>query len=177
MKRVLLAIAGAAVLGACATPYGAAHQPYAESRIAADRVRITYTGQRGEPPARVEDMALLRAADLAVQGGYSWFLVDNRFVERSRDYGYGYGQGPHVSIGGSNVSFGRSSASSVGVGVGFNLGNLFGGAPAYGGRASSSIEVQMGRGPAPVGAYDAADVQRTIRGRLGYAYGPGYGYR
>ena len=169
MKRLLLAVAGAAVLGACTTPYAAQQQPYAETRIAADRVRITYTGQRGEPPARVEDMALLRAADLAVQEGASWFLVDNRFTERSRDYGYS--SGPQVSIGGSNVSFGRSSASSVGVGVGFNIGSLFGGGNAYGGRATSTIEVVFGRGPAPTGAYDAADVQRTIRGRLGYGYG------
>ena len=175
MKRVLLAIAGAAVLGACTTPYGAYEQPFVESRIAADRVRITYTGQRGEPPAQVEDMALLRAADLAVQEGYSWFLVDNRFAERQRDYGWGGGSGPHVSIGGSNVSFGRGSASSVGVGVGFNLGNLFGGGPnAYGGRASSTIEVVMGRGPAPVGAYNAADVQRMIGGRFGYGGAPAY---
>ena len=164
MKRALLAIAGAAVLGACTTPYPGYHEPYAETRIAADRVRITYTGQRGEPPARVEDMALLRAADLAVQQGYSWFLVDNRFTERARDYGYS--NGPNISIGGSNVSFGRRSASSVGVGVGFNLGNLFGGPSARGGQASSTIEVVFGRGPAPVGAYDAADVQRTIRGRM-----------
>ncbi|HEX8568851.1 MAG TPA: hypothetical protein VF699_02865 [Caulobacteraceae bacterium] len=174
MKRLLLALAGAAVLGGCATSYGAPHQPYAETRIAADRVRITYTGQRGEPPERVEDMALLRAADVAVQGGYSWFLVDNRFVERSR--GYGYSNGPQISIGGSNVSFGRSSALSVGVGVGFNLGSLFGGEPAYGGRASSTIEVLLGRGTAPVGAYNAADVQRTIRGRLGYGYAPAPAY-
>ena len=175
MKRVLLAVAGAAVLGACTTPYPAYHQPYAETRIAADRVRITYTGQRGEPPARVEDMALLRAADLAAQQGYDWFLVDNRFTERQRGYGSGYGggSGPHVSIGGSSVDFGRSSASSVGVGVGFNLGNLFGGSPGYGGSSSSTIEVVFGRGPAPTGAYNAADVQRTIRGRLA----PGYGYR
>jgi hypothetical protein len=165
MKRALLALAGAAVLGACTTPYPPYHQPYAETRISADRVRITYSGRRGEHPARVEDMALLRAADLAAQGGYSWFLVENRFTERSGSYGYS--PGPHISIGGSNVSFGRSSASSIGVGVGFNLGG--GG---YGGRrgaaATSTIEVLFGRGPPPVGAYNAADVQRTIRGRIGY---------
>ena len=166
MKRALLAIAGAAVLGACTTPYAAHHQPYTETQIAADRVRITYEGRRGEPPARVEDMALLRAADLAVQRGDTWFLVDNRYVERSRDYGYN--NGPNLSIGGSNVSFGRGSASSVGVGVGFNLNSLFGGGNSYGGRASSSLEVVFGRGPAPTGAYNAADVQRTIRSRLGY---------
>ena len=163
MKRILLALAGAAVLGACTTPAGY-HQPYAETRIAADRVRITYNGQRGEPPQRVEDMALLRAADLAVQQGYTWFLVDNRFTERSA--GYGYSNGPQISVGGSNVSFGRGSASSVGVGVGFNLGSLFGGGAGGRGEASSTIEAVFGRGAAPVGAYDAADVQRTIRSRL-----------
>jgi hypothetical protein len=166
MKRALLAIAGAAVLGACATPYAAQYQPFTETQIAADRVRITYNGQRGEPPARVDDMALLRAANLATQRGDTWFLVDNRYAERSRDYGYS--NGPQVSIGGSNVSFGRGSASSVGVGVGFNIGSLFGGGNSYGGRSSSSLEVVFGRGPAPVGAYNAADVQRTIRPRLGY---------
>ena len=170
MKRALLAIAGAAVLSACATPHSAYQEPFTEQQLAADRVRITYMGQRGEPPARVEDMALLRAADRAVQEGATWFLVDNRFTERNRGYGSGYGggSGPHISIGGSSIDFGRSSASSVGVGVGFNLGNLFGGNGygGYGGRATSTIEVVFGRGPAPVGAYNAADVQRTIRGRM-----------
>ena len=166
MKQALLAIAGAAVLGACTTPYPAYYEPFAETRIAADRVRVSYTGQRGEPPHHVEDMALLRAADIAAREGYSWFLVDNRFTERSADYGAS--NGPHVSIGGSNVSFGRSSASSVGVGVGFSLGNL--GGPGRGRSASTTIEVLMGRGAPPAGAYNVADVQRTIRGRMGYAY-------
>jgi hypothetical protein len=164
MKRAVLLIAAAALLGACATSYGAPYQPYVESRIAADRVRLTYNGLRGEPAGRVEDMALLRAADLAVQEGYSWFLVENRYTETGGDYGAS--NGPFVSLGGSNVSFGRGSASSVGVGVGFNLGNMYGGG--RGRTVSTTIEVQFGRGAAPAGAYDAADVQRTLRARTGY---------
>src|SRR3712207_7064389 len=72
---------------------------------------------------------------------------------------------PYTTLFRSNVSFGRSSASSVGVGVGFNLGNLFGGGNAYGGRAASTIEVLMGRGPAPTGAYRSEEHTSELQSR------------
>ena len=160
MKRVLLITLAAAALSACATtPYGQPATPFSEARITDDRYRITWFGARGMDQGAVHDAALLRAADVAVQGGYDWFVVDNQFTEARG--GSGYGSGPFVSLGGGNTSFGRRSASSFGAGVGFNLG----GAPRP--QLSTTLEVRFGRGqPRPDGAYDARDVQQTIRGRM-----------
>lgn len=161
MKRVLLIAAAAAVLGACASqPYGTPVSPLTETRISSDRARITYRGTRGEDPWRVSDQALLRAADLAVQDGFTWFLVDQRYSE---DRGGGRSSGPFISVGGGSSSWGRRSSTSLGGAIGFSLG---------GGQSSpavtETIEVRFGHGAKPEGAYDAADLQRTIRGRLAY---------
>jgi hypothetical protein len=68
-----------------------------------------------------------------------------------------------VSFGLGNTSWGRRSATSFGTSIGFNLG----GGGGYG-RApvETTMEVQFGRGAKPLGAYDARDVQTTIRGRM-----------
>ncbi|MGE3303254.1 MAG: hypothetical protein AB7M12_09090 [Hyphomonadaceae bacterium] len=155
MKHAL-ALAALLVLFACATPtaYGPAPRPgapgYAETRIEADRYRVTFVA-RGGPPERAYDLALRRAAELTLQSGYDWFLVNQRYGERA-----GSGAGPRVSLGVGGTSFGGHSATGVGAGVGFNLG---GGPP-----ASATLEFRMGRGakPADAAAYDAREVARAL---------------
>ena len=171
MKRGFLMAAAVLTLGACATPpYGyAPASPFVETPIAADRYRISYRAERRMDEGRARDVALLRAADLAIQQGYDWFLVEQQYTEvvdgRGYGRGFGYGgNGPAISIGTSHTSFGRHSATGVGVGIGFNLGG-----GDYGYRRApleTMLEVQFGRGATPIGAYDARDVQRTIRGRM-----------
>ncbi len=164
MKRLFCGLALALTVGACATPAAYAPPPFAEIPIEEGRYRITFQG-RGDP-AWANDQVLLRASELALQGGYEWFVIDGRHTDVAQPSG----SGPHVSIGGSSFSFGRRSGSSVGLGVGFDLSQLAGGGRP---RVISSAEVRFGRGPRPEGAYDARDVARTIGGRMG----PGYGYR
>jgi len=152
MKRTLAPLALALALGACATPYGQPIQPFSETRISTDRLRVTYQGP-GDP-VYAGDQALLRAADIAVNDGYDWFVVENRYTE---DYGRGgFGGGPRIALGGSSFDFGRYSGSSVGAGIGFTFG---GGARQ---RVSTTLEVLLGRGPKPLEAYDARDVLRTL---------------
>ena len=162
MKRLFLL--GALALAGCNSMYGAgdyARGPGVyETPISADRVRIVHSGFAGMAPQQVEDVALLRAAERTVQNGFDWFVVDQRYNEVRP----GRTNGPFLSVGGGSTSFGRYSATGLGAGLGFNLG---------GSRPPASIatlEVRMGRGPKPDGAYDARDVQRTIGARQpGYA--------
>jgi hypothetical protein len=126
-----------------------------ETPISNDRVRIVHSGYAGLPPHQVEDGALLRAAERTVANGYDWFVVDQRYTEVTP----ARSNGPFVSVGGGSTNFGRRSAVGLGGSVGFNLG---GSRPPA---STSTLEVRMGRGAKPEGAYDARDVQRTIGGR------------
>ncbi|MGV9006705.1 MAG: CC0125/CC1285 family lipoprotein [Brevundimonas sp.] len=163
MKRLTLLTLGASALAltACASlaPYGPQQGPngqgYAEQRIESNRWRVTYRGVGA--PGPVADMALLRAADLTIQTGYDWFEVTQRWTDGRPDSAGGLR--PSVSIGAGSSRYGRYSSSGVGVGVGLDLS---GPQP-----TSTVLEVVMGNGATPDRreAYDARDVQRTLRGR------------
>jgi hypothetical protein len=161
MRRLILPALAALSLSACATE-PTAFQPaagpsrvgFSEMRIEPGRYRVTFQGGPGAPPAQVEDYALLHAADLAVAEGYDWFRVTDR---STRQNGY---SGASISLGIGGASFGRHSATAVGVGAG--------GIPLSGGAALvASLEVLMGRGPKPDDrdVYDARGVQRSLRQR------------
>jgi hypothetical protein len=158
MKRLLLPALAALSLAACSTPtvYQAATGPnamgYSEYRIEPGRYRVFFRGGSGASPEQVTDFALVRAADLALSQGYDWFRVGDRNVQA-----VGGGYGPQIGLGVGGASFGRNTATSVGVGTGFNLGG--------GPELRASMEVLMGRGPLPPGldVYDA----RAVRGSLG----------
>jgi len=162
MKRLILPALAALMLSACATEpthYQPAAGPsrvgFSEMRIEPGRYRVTFQGGPGAPPAQVEDYALLHAADLAVAEGYDWFRVTDR---ATRQNGYG---GASLSLGVGGASFGRHSATAVGVGAG--------GIPLSGGPALvATLEVLMGKGPRPDGGYvyDARGVQRSLRQRI-----------
>lgn len=162
MKQLLIAMTCSAALAACATAptvyapaTGPAASGFSEYRIEPGRYRVTYRGGAGAPPAQVADYALLRAAELALADGYDWFRVGDRWMEGSPD------RGPQVSIGGGSASFGRRSSVGVGVGTSFSLGG--------GPQLAQTIEVVMGRGPAPRDSdvYDARAIQREVVGRMG----------
>ncbi|MDP3496029.1 MAG: hypothetical protein Q8R82_23200 [Hyphomonadaceae bacterium] len=150
MKRLIAAFALLA-LSACAgapTVYGPAvassEMGYREQRLENDRYRVSFRANADLKPPQVEDLALRRAAELALQNGAQWFTV----VTRSTDLVSG-GQtnsGPSLGIGGSSGSYG----SAVGVGLGFNFG-------ADTRQYQTSLEILLGRGakPSDPAAYDA----------------------
>ena len=165
MKRLFL-LGALAMLAGCESMYGAGDYARGpgiyETPISADRVRIVHQAPRGMSAYQVEDAALLRAAERTVQSGYDWFVVDQRFTESQGDYGRRR-DGPFVSIGGGSTSFGRHTATGLGASIGFNLGGTSQNLTSM----ITTLEVRMGRGPKPEGAYDARDVQRTIGQRAG----------
>ncbi len=158
MKKTIAA-ALALALAACATAVGTAYAPagksgygYSETRIEEGRYRVTFAGDGATPANVVEDYALLRAADLALEGGYDWFRVVGRSVEEDEKGGVGIGAG----LGGG----GRS----VGGGVSGNLGNI--GARKF---YTARMEVIFGKGEKPADArevYDARSLADTIRTRI-----------
>lgn len=160
MQKLVLASLLALGLVACAnapTAFEAAQKPggvgYSEQKIEQNRYRVTWRGT-DHPGAPAEDLALLRAADLALAQGYDWFRVVRRTddVEDSR--------GPTVSIGSGGREFGRHSAVGVGIGTSFDIG----GPPLR----SVTLEVLMEKGTPPhePQVYDAHDAAKTIRARI-----------
>ncbi len=149
------------MLAACATAVGTAYAPadskgygYTETRVEADRYRVVFSGDGATPVAAVEDYALLRAAELAVENGYDWFRVVGRALDEDEKGGVGLGAG--VGGGGRNV----------GVGVGGNLGTV--GAKKF---YTAKLEALFGKGEKPANdaageVYDARSVIETIRGRM-----------
>lgn len=161
--RFIVIAALAAGLAACATAVGTAYGPadskgygYADTRVEENRFRVTFAGDGATPPEAVEDMALLRAAELAQANGFEWFRVTARSLNAEEKGGVGVGAG--VGSG----SYGRRGG--VGVGVGGNLGTV-GAKPFY----TARLEVLMGRGEPPEGGdvYDAQGVIDTVRARIG----------
>jgi hypothetical protein len=152
------------MLAACATAVGTAYAPadskgygYTQTRIEADRYRITFSGDGATASDVVEDYALLRAAELAVENGYDWFHVIGRSLDEQEKGGVGLGAG--FGGGGRNV----------GVGVGGNLGTV--GAKKF---YTAKLEALFGKGEKPAAeagseVYDARSVIETIRGRMASA--------
>jgi hypothetical protein len=158
-----LALAALLALAACATgptayaPAQRAGGPgYAETRIEADRYRVTFRDE--SDGARAHDLALLRAADLTVQNGYDWFVV----TQRGAQPGAASGGGPRFSVGVGGANYGGNTSIGTGVGV------SFGGGGSSSSGSAATIEIRMGKGakPADTAAYDARDVQRSIGPRV-----------
>src|SRR3954464_15102294 len=92
---VLIALSMSLGLAACetATPYQpnipgqATHGGYSESRLEANRWRVTFTGNTMTSRETVEGYLLYRAAELTLQAGDDWFEIVDRNTDRhSRTY-------------------------------------------------------------------------------------------
>jgi hypothetical protein len=75
---ILAALAGCANPAPYA-PRGPGQQTgYTDRQLAANRWRVTFTGNSATPREQVEDDLLLRAAEVTLAAGYSHFLFDTR---------------------------------------------------------------------------------------------------
>lgn len=167
MLRQLAFIAAATVLSACASsgppPYAAAtgqtSAGYSETQIESNRYFVTYRAPGSAEAYVLEDYALLRAADLTLQNGRSWFWVDRRTLDEQNSRS----SGPSIGIGVGGGSYG--GRSGVSGGVGFNI--PLGGQRAQRAR-SATLEVRFGEGPKPdeANAYDARSTSTNLRARI-----------
>lgn len=84
MKFALLIMSGF-ILSGCATGYHPAgfSGGYSETKYSSDTVKISFQGNGYTSASRVQDYALLRAADYTVERGYEYFYILNSSGERS----------------------------------------------------------------------------------------------
>lgn len=154
MKRIVVSALLALAFAACSsapTVYGPAATTsavgYRQTKIEDDRYRVSFRANADLKAPQVEDMALRRAAEIALENGREWFLVVNRFTDLAG--GSSGGSGTSVGVGGSSGSYGSSS----GVGIGFSF------SPDTR-RYESTLEILLGSGakPASADAYEARSV-------------------
>ncbi len=145
-------------LTACVTAVGTEYGPadakgygYTQTRLEDDRFRVAFSGDGATPPGVVEDFALRRAAELALDNGYDWFRVIGRDLEGQQRGGVGVGAGLGTG------SYGRRGG--VNVGVGGDLGTI--GARRF---YTARLEILLGKGDAPDSddIYDARQVLESI---------------
>jgi len=90
MVRLLRAwaVLAALLLAACETPYGAMGLTggVSETKLTSDTYRITGRGNGYTDPARIQNFVLLRAAELALQNGFTHFAMmdENSRIKRTR---------------------------------------------------------------------------------------------
>lgn len=77
MKTVLLAVAVATALAGCATAYQSTGVSggFSEMQMAQDTYRIRFSGNGFTGADAVSEMAMLRAAELTLQSGYTHFII------------------------------------------------------------------------------------------------------
>lgn len=168
MLRPVTLIAAALFLSACASsgppPYAAATSQngagYSETQIESNRYFVTYRASGSTNAAVLEDYAMLRAAELALQNGRDWFWVDRRTLDQPNSRP----SGPSIGVGIGGGSYGGRSGVSGGVGINIPLGSQ----TATQRARSATLEVRFGEGAKPdqPNAYDARSTANTIRARI-----------
>lgn len=114
-KKFLYCLAVASFISGCATSY----QPsgftggYKETILAPDIARITVNGNGYTSRDRVQDFALLRASEIALQSGYPYFAVLNEQNDSStRSYttaGASYTSGSVYNVGNNSYYSGTTT--------------------------------------------------------------------
>ncbi|MES1203763.1 MAG: hypothetical protein ABUS57_20190 [Pseudomonadota bacterium] len=163
MLSRLMPLFAVAALAACASAPTYTHAAssraagYSDQQIESNRFSVTYRAPSGADQQLVEDFALLRAADLTLQQGKDWFIVDRRNTDQaSAD------SGPSIGVGLGGGNYGRHTATGVGVGFQIPIGH-------HGPMATSStLEIRTGSGPKPddPNAYDARQTSASLSSRL-----------
>lgn len=153
-------LAAALLAAGCASgpsaygPKGTEKLGYESSKIQNDRFRVSYTAKTEDEAI---DYALLRAAQLTVDNGDTWFEVINTGgTVRPRGK---IGVKPSVGMNPNAILRGRLPRPNIGV----NMGDV---ADAMKGpQATSTLEIVTGKGakPAKPSAYDAQEVLLNIK--------------
>lgn len=145
---------------------------YSETRLAADHFRVTVVGNTFTSRERVEASLLYRAAELTVQEGYQWFVIEDREVEHQveRNLRPDPLYRPWFF---DNYGYWRPYWRSYGPRTGWRTWDPYFGDPFRADRVDTrtierfevSAEIRMDRGAVPPGArntFDARDVMAKI---------------
>ena len=190
MPKTSAAIAAAlfltAGLAACetATPYQpnipgqATRGGYSETRLEADRWRVTFTGNTMTSRETVEGYLLFRAAELTLQNGADWFAIVDRNTERNTR-SYVEPDPLYRPWYGSGFGYWRPSWRYRTRGFGWRTWDPFWGDPFWADRYDvrtvesfeASAEIIAHKGAKPAGdprAFDAHAVVENLRPRIQY---------
>lgn len=164
-SKMIAAIAGLAILGACATatPYQAAidgQKGFANQQIESDRWQVSFSGNSLTDRKTVETYLLYRAAELTAQQGFDHFRVVQRDTEADTSYiPTGFGADPFYSHFACNYRFysPRGRISRLRHPASFGYRSRFGyHDPFWGGydfrevvRYEATAEIMMGSGQKP----------------------------
>jgi len=188
-KALLVALAvtlAGASLAACetATPYqplsskNAQSGGYSETKLEADRWRVTFQGNSLTSRGTVENYLLYHAAELTLSQGFDWFAMADRSTDKQTDtYAlpgpYGYGWRPYWRFYGGRHGWATWDPYFGGP-WGPGWGGRFGGGP-WGPdfetveRYEASAEIVMGHGPKPANdrhALDAHEVTANLASHI-----------
>ena len=130
LQNGLLTGACLLLLSACAQP--AVYAPrevrggpgYSDQQLAANRYRVTFTGNSITSREQVEDYLLRRSAEVTLQAGFTNFMFDTRNTEARTDYYSNFGPrwpGPGF---GASVWYWHSWAVDPWIDGGFGPGRL-----------------------------------------------------
>lgn len=166
MKNILITIAGAALLTACATgpvAYGPAQGTgfgFSSQQIEKDRFQVSFTGRNAD---EARNLALLRAAELTKGQGFSHFRVIGSGVD-----GQQRGRSPittsigiGIGSGGGYRRYGRGSRTNVGIGIGINdVARAL-----QGDKVTAGMEILLmtSRGNVDDNVYEADSIIKSIR--------------
>ena len=175
----------AAGLAGCTTP--TPYQPklaarssgggFSDTRLEADRYRVTFQGNTMTSRETVEGYLLFRAAELTVQNGYDWFAVVVRDTDRqTRTYSQ---PDPFYNPWYGGYGFWRPSWRYYGRGYGWRGWDPFWGDPFWASRMDTrtveqfeaSAEILLHKGAKPEGdasAFDARAVIENLKPRIVY---------
>lgn len=164
---VLLALAGALALGACAstaTPYQPAgyngvRGGYSDQRLEQNRYLVSFSGNSVTSRDQVEMYMLLRAAELTAENGYDWFQTVERATERDTSF-----------IGRTDPFYYNRYSPFWGPSWRYNYGGYWspwGPAPRdfevqQIDRFEANAEIVMGRGEKPAGDFNAFNAREVI---------------
>lgn len=180
-SRMAGAVALALLVAGCAgtpTPYqpissaSRSEGGYSEVQLAPDRFRVTFAGNSFTSRERVEASLLYRAAELTLQQGNDWFVIEDRETERrvERDLRPDPLYRPWFY---DDFAYWRPYWRYYGPGLGWQTWDPYFGDPFWTGRVDTrqveqfevTAEIRMGRGFMPttnLKAFDARDVIRRI---------------
>jgi hypothetical protein len=186
LRKIGLAGAAAAALlalAACetATPYqplGPGHQAsggFTDTRLSADRFRVSFQGNTLTSRDTVETYLLYRAAELTVEQGGDWFTMADR--ETSRDRQTYYSPDPFYSRPGFGYGYWRPYWRYHGRGYGWRTWDPFFGDPFFYDRMDmqtlesfeATAEIIIHHGPKPPDdprAFDAREVIANLGPRI-----------
>lgn len=172
MQQLALLTLALVLVAGCATqtPYKPAEardkEGYNETQLGENRFRVTFVGNNVTPAETVKDYALLRAAELTLQEGYSWFSVAERDKDEQQRSSTSLGTG--FSVPGYTTVYQRCGVLRCQTAVSSTPGFSTGIGVASTTTSSSykySFEVFMGKPPMPreVNNYDARELVKSLR--------------